>query len=266
MLNRDNIVTNSDGIDTFTGDKVVNVSSYKGNIGQLAKQGCEFRVMISAPLDSQARERLAEASTELAEKTLDRMDGALFMLPDGYVRVLYAVVPYTDAETNTINDALGSWRERRERIATAAAHYEAHFAHHTSNQSGEAVGMDIADDDAAAAAAAEEDELIAAAAAVEAQATAVTATATASVKTESHPQEEDEAELALAAQIAEEQAQMRKQAQEEAELAEEREQMRRLEEAEAVKSEKKKRSRSSPAPSGEKPASQGKKKSTKTQN
>lgn len=245
-------MTNNDGVDTFTGDKVVNVSAYKGNIGQLAKQGCQFRVMISAPLDTQARERLAEASTDVAEKTLDRMDGALFMLPDGYVRILYAVMPYTDAETKTINDALDSWRERREHLAAATKHFEEHFGQHASSQSGDAVGMDIGDGP--------EDEAAMAAAAAAAEEAAFSAKAASAAGPDyGHEGGEDEAELALAAQ-----------------LAEEREQMRQLEEAEAAaaaaaaaqdrNAEKKKRSRASPAPSGEKTGSQGKKKSSKTQN
>lgn len=233
LLNMNNILSDTNG-DTFTfiNDKVVNVNAFSGNLGQLKAQKCEWRVLISAPLETEARRHLARLPPAEAEKVLDRAEGASILLPDGYIRIIYAVVPFTDEDTAAVASAIGSWKERREHALAAAAAAAAAAAttqqqHPPQAQDHGGVTKMEVDDDAFARQQAE----------AEAAAEAMRA-----------DEEAEAAALAEAARVEEEQAAIAAAAEAEAAAAEEK---------------KKKRSRASPAPSGEKPASQGKKKSQK---
>ena len=104
-------------------DKVLNISSYTGNLWNLAEQGCEWRVMTSSMLDPDQRAQLASMSTDDAEKVLDNSSEAPFLLPgEGLIKVYYAVIPMSADEAAKTDAACNSWKARR---ATQLARKEA---------------------------------------------------------------------------------------------------------------------------------------------
>lgn len=223
LLNMQNLLSSADNdSNVFINNKLVNVSAFSGNIGQLKAQGCEFRVLTTVHLDPEVRQMLAGLDAAEADKVLDRAEGAKIQLPENYMRIIYALVPRTKEETDNIMAAIDSWREHRRQPAhaTAAAVAGADLGGQTK--------MEIDHDDADAAAAQAAEEAAAIRATEEAEAAAAAAAAAAA---------EAEAEAEAAA--------MR--AAEEAEAAA----------AEAKAQEKKKRSRLTPPPAAEK---QGRKK------
>ena len=122
LLNANNTISTPEGLIYFAGEKVVNISAFSGNIGHLKKQGCQWRVMIAVHLDGEERRRLAGADNATAEKTLDRAEGGLFPLPEGYKRILYAVVPPTPEENTSVVAAFDSWKDRRAQKEAAKSH------------------------------------------------------------------------------------------------------------------------------------------------
>jgi hypothetical protein len=122
LLNVNNTISTPEGLIFFAGEKVINISAFTGNLGHLKKQGCQWRVLIAVSLSDEDRQRLAEADHATAEKTLDRVEGGLFPLPEGYKRILYAVIPPTAEENTTIEAAFESWKDRRAQKDAARAH------------------------------------------------------------------------------------------------------------------------------------------------
>lgn len=71
---------------------------YNGKLIDLIRQGAQFRVMHSAPLKAEDRLTIAKMPTEDAEKCIDRARDAKIRFPKPPNCVVYAVVPYSEAE------------------------------------------------------------------------------------------------------------------------------------------------------------------------
>lgn len=122
LLNMQNLLSSAENdSNIFIGNKLINVSAFSGNIGQLKAQGCEFRVMTTAHFEPAVRQMLAGLDAAEADKILDRAEGAKVQLPDNCLRIIYALIPRTKEETDNIMAAIDSWREHRKPNASQAA-------------------------------------------------------------------------------------------------------------------------------------------------
>lgn len=138
LLNMQNLLSSAENdSNIFIGNKLINVSAFSGNIGQLKAQGCEFRVLTTAHFDPAVRQMLAGLDAAEADKILDRAEGAKVQLPDNCLRIIYALIPRTKEETDNIMAAIDSWREHRKPNASQAA---------AASDHGGPTGMEIDDD------------------------------------------------------------------------------------------------------------------------
>lgn len=129
LLNRRNLMLKDNQM-MLINDKVVSITNYSGNIYDFERQGAEWRVMISAPLDQHDRWQLGALPTAEAEKVLQGISDVMTIPTDGLVRIFFAVMPRTEAELVEIEEACNSWKTERDEIdakkaASAAAEEEA---------------------------------------------------------------------------------------------------------------------------------------------
>lgn len=116
MLNRHNF-TAKGGKVAFTGNRVINVSEFTGNITALIASSqnvpCEFRVLHSALTDEQTRYQLAHLPVEEAERVLNGEMGAKIRLQgQGIIKVIYLVQTMDAAELQAYQEAEDAWKER----------------------------------------------------------------------------------------------------------------------------------------------------------